>query len=106
VKCLCGILDAVPHFNYISDVLQVLVPNLNSSDEQTRQLATSSLQLLLSRDTHGDVMVEAVQLVADMIRSRKCVCHPDAVRCLLVLDFKDINRDDVRQGAACLRVLE
>jgi hypothetical protein len=98
VKCLCGMLDAAPHFNYMSDVLQILVPKLNSDDGHTRALACASMQRLLRGGSHGDIMVEAVQLVADMVRACKCVCHTDAVRCLLVLELKDISRDDVQQG--------
>ena len=99
MRCLSGILDALPHFNYISDVLQVLVPKLAADDARMRACAADSIALLLKRGIHGEIMVEAVQLIADMVRTRKCACHPAAVRCLLVLDFKDIGRDDVQKGA-------
>lgn len=99
VRCLCGILDAVPHFNYISDVLQVIVPKLTCGDARMRTCARDAVSLLLRRGAQGEIMVEAVQLIADMVRTRKCACHPDTVRCLLVLDFKDIGRDDVQCGA-------
>jgi hypothetical protein len=101
IKCLCGILDAVPHFNFMSDVLQVLVPKLNSVDERSRGLATASLQLLLQRGTHGDVMLEAVQLIADLVRTTKCKCYPDCVVPLRALAFPDISRDDVSKGMLC-----
>ena len=103
VKCLCGILDAVPHFNYMSDVLQVLVPKLDSADGRARAMAAAAVSTLLRRGLHGDIMLETVQLVSDLVRTKKCVCHPDAVQCLLVLGFQDIDRDDVAKGAAAFR---
>jgi nucleolar complex protein 3 len=105
VKCLCGILAAVPHFNFMSDVLQVVVPKLNSPDERTRGLTTASLKLLLHRGTHGDVMLEAVQLIADLVRTTKCKCHPNCVRALMALEFPDISRDDVSKGVLPLNCI-
>jgi hypothetical protein len=100
VSCLCGILDAVPHFNYISDVLQVLVPKLDSSDDRIRCMTAASLKLLLRRGSHGEVMLEAVQLIADLVRKGKCKCHPDGVRVLMALEFQNISREDVSQGTS------
>ena len=89
----------------MSDVLQVLVPKLNSGDGKTGELAAASISLLLQRGTHGDIMVDAVQLIADMVRQRKCVCKPAAVRCLLQLQFQDLTREDVQAGACSFAVV-
>ena len=43
-------------------------------------------------------------IVCVCVRTRKCACHPDAVRCLLVLQFADISRDDVLEMVFTLRV--
>lgn len=98
-KCLCGLLDAVPHFNYMPDVLQVVVPKLDSPDVRTRAIAADSIRRLLSGVQHGAVQLEAVQLIADLVRAKKCVCHADVARVLLALDFPDLSREDVQQGA-------
>lgn len=36
VRCMCTLLSTAPHFNYTSDLLQALVPNMVQKDEQIR----------------------------------------------------------------------
>ncbi len=36
IRCLCGLLACLPHFNYVSDLLQAVVPNMANPDEQIR----------------------------------------------------------------------
>lgn len=98
VKCLRELLVSVPHFNHIQDVLQALVPAAAGGDARMRADACAALATLLRSGRHGAVMLSAVQLVADLVRQRKCVCHPDVVRALLVLQFKDLTKSDVEKG--------
>lgn len=83
----------------MSDVLQLVVPRLASPDAETRSLVAEAISRLLSGPSQGDIVVEAVQLVADFVRGCKCVCDPAAVRCLFALQFRDITKDDVQHGA-------
>ncbi|EFJ44448.1 hypothetical protein VOLCADRAFT_121316 [Volvox carteri f. nagariensis] len=100
VRCLAGLLTAHPHFNYTSDILQAIVPRMSSSDPEIRSLACEAVRVLLLGGSGGDeggagkAALEAVQLIADMIRKRKCVAPPETVRTLSVLKFLDV----VRQG--------
>lgn len=89
---------SVPHFNHVHDVLQALVPAAVALDARMRQDACSALSALLSSGRNEDVMLDAVQLVADLVRQRKCVCSADIVRALLVLQFKDLTKADVEKG--------
>lgn len=98
VKCLRELLASVPHFNHVQDVLQALVPAAAGGDARMRRDACAALEGLLRGGRHGDVMLAAVQLVADLVRQRKCVCSPDIVRAVLVLEFKDLTRADVEKG--------
>jgi hypothetical protein len=91
--------EKAPHFNFTHDILQAVVPKTISPDALMRSDACAAIRTLLARGEHGDVMLDALQLVADLVRSKKCVCHPDAVKALLVLEFKDISREDVENGA-------
>lgn len=90
---------SVPHFNHMHTVLQALVPAAAGGDARMRRDACAALEALLRSGRHGDVMLQAVQLVADLVRQRRCVCDPDVVRALLVLQFKDITKADVERGA-------
>ena len=98
VKCLCGLLRSVPHFNCTTDIIQVLVPKMACLDPRMQADANAAVRQLLADGQEGVVMVETVQLLADLVRLRKCVCPPEAVRSLLVLDFPDIKREDMQEG--------
>ncbi|GLC45484.1 hypothetical protein PLESTB_000319100 [Pleodorina starrii] len=98
VRCLAGLLAAHSHFNYTSDILQAVVPRMASPDPETRSLACEAVRSLLEGGDGGDeggagrAALEAVQLIADMIRKRKCVAPPELVRTLSVLRFRDVAR--------------
>ena len=93
-RCLSSLLVAAPHFNYASDVLQAVVPNMASKDEQIRGHCCSAISELLtsalSAADSGQAALEAVQLVADLVKRRKCVAPPEVVHSLLRLSFPEI----------------
>jgi hypothetical protein len=41
--------------------------------------------------TQGKTSLEAVQLVADLVRRKRCVLSPSVVSCLLVLRFEAVT---------------
>jgi nucleolar complex protein 3 len=47
--------------------------------------------------TQGKCALEAVQLVADLVKRRHCVTPPAVVRVLLVLRFEQVRPEDVAQ---------
>eukprot|EP00892_Ulva_mutabilis_P009669 jgi/Ulvmu1/7074/UM033_0135.1 len=102
VKCLRELLGAVPHFNHMHNVLQALVPAAAGGDERMRRDACAALDALLRGGGPGEVALAAVQLVADLVRQRKCACSPDVLRALLVLQFNDLTKADVEQGSKAL----
>lgn len=93
-RCLAGLLVAAPHFNYSSDLLQAVVPNMVNKDEQIREHCCGAVALLLrsalSSAEAGQAAVEAVQLVADLIKRRKCIAPREVVDALLELSFPEI----------------
>ena len=91
IRCLCGLLTAVPHFNYTTDILQVIIPNCAAKDEKTKSMCVETLRDLLANEkTEGRVIKETVQLIADMVKKRKCICPEHILDPLLGLQFKDI----------------
>jgi len=93
-RCLAGLLVAAPHFNYSSDLLQAVVPNMVNKDEQIREHCCGAVALLLrsalGSAEAGQAAVEAVQLVADLIKRRKCIAPREVVDALLELSFPEI----------------
>ncbi|KAL0026860.1 hypothetical protein WJX77_007364 [Trebouxia sp. C0004] len=97
-RCMCGMLSNLHHFNYSTDLLQAVVPLMASKDDQLRQLSCDAIREVLVNDEEGSVAVEAVQLVADLIRRRKCACPAEMVTTLLVLKLKDAEHQSVSKG--------
>ena len=94
LKCMSQLLATLPHFNYTSDLLQAVVPKMAARDEEMRTMACVAIKDLLRTDVDGGVALEAVQLIADLVKTRKCDCHPDVVRALAVLTFSEVRRVD------------
>jgi len=70
-------------------------------DPQIAARACSTLRTLLAADAVGDGSLarEAVQLVADLIKRRKCNADPQVVRVLLQLSLNDAVASDVKSGS-------
>ncbi|KAA6426215.1 MAG: hypothetical protein FRX49_04067, partial [Trebouxia sp. A1-2] len=97
-RCMCGMLSALHHFNYSTDLLQAVVPLMANKDDQLRQLSCDAIKEVLVNDEEGKVAVESVQLVADLIKRRKCACPAEMVTTLLVLKLKDAEHQSVSKG--------
>ena len=46
--------------------------------------------MLSGNQGDGEVATEAVQLVADLVKRRKCIVPPTCLDCLLTLRFSDV----------------
>lgn len=97
MRCMCELLSSKPHFNYTSDLLQAIVPRMVHGEQEMRHQCCAAITELLQQDVGGTVALEAVQLVADLIKKRKCVCPPDIVEVLLVMRFTEVKRPDPSQ---------
>lgn len=57
VRCLCSLLDAVPHFNFRESILASVVKNISSSDDTIRSNFDSTVflsVLVASQQTYFD----------------------------------------------------
>ncbi|KAL3749294.1 hypothetical protein ACJRO7_010407 [Eucalyptus globulus] len=50
VRCICTLLDAVPHFNYRESLVEVVVRNISSSDEVIRKLCCDTIKSLFTNE--------------------------------------------------------
>ncbi|CAM6103085.1 unnamed protein product [Calypogeia fissa] len=91
LRCLCGLLDAVPHFNYRESILSAVVPRMASDDENFSIMCCQAIKgLFVNPGKHGDeATVEAVQLIADFVRLRNCHLPPEVIQVFLSLSFDD-----------------
>ncbi|KAK8545849.1 hypothetical protein V6N13_067111 [Hibiscus sabdariffa] len=91
VRCVCTLVDAVPHFNYRESLLVAVVRNIGSSDDVVRRLCCSAIKSLFTNEGKhgGEASVEAVRLIADHVKAHDCQLHPDSVEVLMSLSFDD-----------------
>jgi len=80
-RCLCTLLEAVPHFNYRDNLLIAVVRNISSPDEVVRRLCCSTIRYLFSNEGKhgGELTVQAVRLIADHVKAHNCQLHPNAI---------------------------
>ncbi|XVE63201.1 hypothetical protein DITRI_Ditri07aG0000600 [Diplodiscus trichospermus] len=98
VRCLCTLLDAVPHFNFRESLLGAVVRNIGSTDDVVRRLCCATVKSLFTNEgKHGGAAaVEAVRLIADHVKARDCQLHPDSVEVLMSLSFdEDLGKPKV-----------
>jgi nucleolar complex protein 3 len=89
LRCMCGLLQALPQFNYRSDLLRALVPRLASSDPVEAAMVNEAVTAVLADDKNGESTLETVQLIADLVKRRDC----DAPACTLYA-LKAVRFDD------------
>lgn len=73
LRCMCMLLDAHPGFNYASDLLQLIVSNMAHRAADLAAMCCGAVERLLGGDVLGQLSLEAVQLVADLVKKRNCV---------------------------------
>ncbi|EFJ11960.1 hypothetical protein SELMODRAFT_125068, partial [Selaginella moellendorffii] len=102
LKCMCGLLEAVPHFNFGDNLLRAVVPFLDASDPAERYVTLASLALCSlfknERKHGGEATVEAVQLIADYVKESDCNVQPDVLQAsvFLALTFDEniVNKNE------------
>uniref|UniRef100_A0A1J3H6F4 Nucleolar complex protein 3-like protein n=1 Tax=Noccaea caerulescens TaxID=107243 RepID=A0A1J3H6F4_NOCCA len=96
-RCICTLLDAVPHFNYRDNLLAFVVRNISSPDEVARRLCCSTIRSLFSNEAKhgGELTMQAVRLIADLVKSQNCQLHPNSIEVFMSIRFdEDIGKRD------------
>jgi len=102
---MCGLLRALPHFNYRTDILRALVPLLASPDADTAAAIKDAAAEVLASDTRGEATLETVQLLAELVKESACRVPPHTLDVLKALRFSDrlvTHLSTERQGAKLL----
>ncbi|KAI3675652.1 hypothetical protein L1987_85244 [Smallanthus sonchifolius] len=97
IRCICTLLDANPRFNFCDSLLKAVIKNISSTDDVIRKLCCNTIQSLFTNEGKhgGEVTVEAVQLIASLVKDGDCHLHPDSVEVFLSLSFDE----DLRKPA-------
>ncbi|GKV29310.1 hypothetical protein SLEP1_g38247 [Rubroshorea leprosula] len=100
VRCICTLLDAIPHFNFRENLLDAVVRNIGSSDDVIRRLCCTTIKsLFVNEGKHGgEATVEAVRLIADQVKVHNCDLHPDSVEVFMSLSFdEDLGKSEAAE---------
>ncbi|KAL6514033.1 hypothetical protein OROHE_019489 [Orobanche hederae] len=97
IRCLCTLLAAVPHFNFLDSLLAAVVKNISSQDDVVRKLCCTTVKSLFTDEGKhgGEATVEAVRMIADLVKAHNCQLHPDSVEVFLSLSFdEDLGKSE------------
>ncbi|XP_022815270.1 nucleolar complex protein 3 homolog [Spodoptera litura] len=93
LRCLCGLLEARPQFNYATNIAQSVVPHLDCRDARARAAVTQCCTNVFAEDTKGDITLIVVRLINQLVKRRNERLDPSALDCLLTLKIRDIDMD-------------
>ena len=70
-------------------------------DPTISQLCSGAVQNVLANDVEGGAARETVQLIADLVKRKKCACLPAVINALFSLRLREAENANVKvQGAA------
>lgn len=71
ISCACALLDSIPHFNFRSEVLKIIVDRLsNRTVDADFMRCLEALETLFAGDEDGHASLEAVEMLCKMIKAR------------------------------------
>lgn len=97
IRCICTLLEAVPHFNFRERLLAVVIKNISSVDDVVRKHCCATIKSLFTNEGKhgGEATVEAVQLIAGLVKAHDCQLHPDSIEVFMSLSFdEDLGRPE------------
>jgi nucleolar complex protein 3 len=77
ITCATNLLVAVPHFNYRTDVLKIIIAQLSRKTPDDAFIkCREALETLFRDDEEGRAALEAVSMVSKMAKTRNYKVHP------------------------------
>lgn len=89
VLCLCELLKSAPHFNFRSNILSVVVRQMNNRQcEEVSEACCSAVANVFRTDAQGEISLEAARLVAKMIQNKGFRVRQEVLRTFLSLPLR------------------
>ncbi|KAL9656605.1 hypothetical protein ABK040_002878 [Willaertia magna] len=93
-KALSELLAYKPHFNFTYDIIRVVVPLLNASNEQVRKQVYENIAQLFSDDsTKGYTTLDVVEEIGNFIKKKKYEITTEIIDVFLSLKLKHVLKD-------------
>ncbi|KAM0063566.1 putative nucleolar complex-associated protein [Helianthus debilis subsp. tardiflorus] len=101
IRCICTLLDANPRFNFRDSLLNAVIKNISSTDDVIRKRCCDTIKSLFTNEGKhgGEVTVEAVKLIAGLVKDNDCHLHPDSIEVFLSLSFdEDLRKPETSKA--------
>ncbi|KAG7355936.1 CBF/Mak21 family-domain containing protein [Nitzschia inconspicua] len=86
---LCELLKAAFHFNFRSNILSIVVRQMNNRHcDQVSESCCRAVEHVFEKDTQGEVAMEAARLVAKLVKDYRGVLLPGVVRSFAKLPLR------------------
>ena len=71
ILCLCELLKSAYHFNFRSNILSVVVKNMNNTKcDEVSSACCNAVSYIFEQDQQGEVALEATRMISKMIKER------------------------------------
>ncbi|UJR16051.1 hypothetical protein I4U23_002964 [Adineta vaga] len=91
IQCLCKLLTLLHHFNFRSNLLNVVVQYMASNDLIVQQQCCTCISDLLRNDRSGELSLEVVRFVSRVLKTRSYAVEPCVLDVFLSLNIREIS---------------
>ena len=89
ILCMCELLKSVPHMNFRSNMLSIIVRQMNH--KQCTEVSTAccqTIQHLFQQDGQGEIALEATKCIAKLVRTAPNTINPQVIRTFLSIPLR------------------
>ncbi|XP_050299793.1 nucleolar complex protein 3 homolog [Anthonomus grandis grandis] len=97
IQAMCDLLVTHPYFNYSQNIAQVLVPFLNNSRKNIRDLVKNSICTVFKEDKKEEITLKILRLVNNYLKTHAHNVNVEPLEILLVLDLRGVNLDEEKE---------
>jgi len=96
ILCLCELLKSSPHFNFRSNILAVIVRQMNNNHVTEVSIACcQAISKIFESDAQGEISLEATRLISRMFKDRNRAVLPQVLRTFLSLPLR-VHEDEAQ----------
>ena len=71
ILCLCELLKSAPHFNFRSNILSIVIKQMNHrSCDEISTSCCNAISFIFETDTQGEIALEATKMITKLVKER------------------------------------
>ncbi|XP_038070833.1 nucleolar complex protein 3 homolog [Patiria miniata] len=90
-RCLCSLMTSLHHFNYRTNIINVVVSLMTSEHEEICNTCCLNVRTLFKTDHVGEAVLDAVRFISRLIRSHNYSVSPKVLNTFLSLKIKEVT---------------